>query len=223
MDDTARRGLEAVGVETEDAVRDIVALEAVYGPFPDAGRTKETAVITPLQRRWIEASPFLVLGTAGPEGLDCSPRGDPAPIVHVVDERTLHLPDRRGNNRLDSLRNIVTDGRVALLFLVPGLSVTLRVNGTAVLRTGAELRRHYAITSAGGDKEPASVIEIGVRSVYTQCPKALIRSDLWNPARFRTASELPTVGAIMAEITEGAFDGAAYDAGYPARLRDTIY
>jgi PPOX class probable FMN-dependent enzyme len=209
--------------DTDDVVRDIAALEAVYGSFPDGGRTKETAVITPLQRRWIEASPLLLLATAGPEGLDCSPRGDPVPLVHVVDERTLHLPDRRGNNRLDSLRTIVLDGRVALLFLVPGLSVTLRVNGTAVVRTGAELRQRYAMASAGGDKVPASVVEIAVRSVYTQCPKALIRSDLWNPARFRSAGELPTVGAIMAEITEGAFDGAAYDAAYPAGLRDTIY
>jgi PPOX class probable FMN-dependent enzyme len=218
--------------DTDDVVRDIAALEAVYGAFPDGGRTKETARITPLQRRWIEASPFLVLATAGAEGLDCSPRGDPAPLVHVVDERTLHLPDRRGNNRLDSLRNIVLDGGVALLFIVPGLSVTLRVNGTAVVRTGAELRERYTMTSAtptasatsaGGGKVPASVIEIAVRSVYTQCPKALIRSELWNPARFRSADELPTVGAIMAEITEGAFDGAAYDAGYPARVRETIY
>lgn len=202
-----------------DAVDDIAALEAIYGPFPEAARVKETQVITPLQQRWIEASPLVLLATAGEEGLDCSPRGDPAPVVSVVDPRTLHLPDRRGNKRLDSLRNIVLDGRVGLLFLVPGLGTTVRVNGTAVLRTDPELRERYRMQG----KLPDTVIEIAVQAVYTQCPKALIRSDLWNPATFRTAAELPTVGAIMTEITEGAFDGAAYDAGYPQRVAETIY
>ncbi|MFN8082391.1 MAG: pyridoxamine 5'-phosphate oxidase family protein [Kineosporiaceae bacterium] len=206
-----------------DVVGDIAGLEAIYGTFPEGGRTKETPVITPLQRRWIEASPFVLLATAGEEGLDCSPRGDPAPAVHIVDERTLHLPDRRGNNRLDTLRNIVTDGRVGLLFLVPGLGTTVRVNGTAVLRTDPELLERYAMARLDDRKLPRTVIEIAVQTVYTQCPKALIRSDLWNPARHRTADELPTVGAIMTEITQGGFDGAAYDANYPQRLADTIY
>ncbi len=207
----------------DDVVRDIAALEQIYGAFPDAMRRKETPGVTPLQRRWIEASPFVLLATAGPEGLDCSPRGDPAPVVHVVDERTLHLPDRRGNNRIDSLRNIVVDGRVALLFLVPGQGTTLRVNGTAVLRTDEGLRRRHVMPRADGAKLPASVIEIAVQSAYTQCPKALIRSDLWNPGSFRADADLPTVGAIMKEITAGAFDGDAYDAAYPQRVRETIY
>jgi uncharacterized protein len=202
-----------------DTVTTLEALEAIYGAFPEAARTKETSAITPLQRRWIEASPFALLATAGPEGLDCSPRGDPAPLVRVVDEQTLQLPDRRGNNRLDSLRNIVVDGRVGLLFLVPGLSTTLRVNGTAVLRTDEALRQSLAM----GDKLPACVIEVTVTSVYTQCPKALIRSALWDPATFRDAADLPTVGAIMQEITAGGFDGPAYDAAYPQRVKDTIY
>ncbi len=206
-----------------DVVRDIAALEAVYGPFPEGMRLKETPVVTSLQRRWIEASPFVVLATAGAEGLDCSPRGDPAPVVHVVDDRTLHLPDRRGNNRLDSLRNIVLDGRVGLLFLVPGVGTTLRVNGTAVLRTDDTVRERYAMPRANGDKLPATVIEIAVQTVYTQCPKALIRSELWNPETFRDPADLPTVGAIMKEITRGAFDGEAYDAAYPQRLAETIY
>lgn len=205
--------------DMDDVVRDIAALEKVYGPFPEAMRRKETPAITALQRRWIEASPFLLLATAGPGGLDCSPRGDPAPIVRVRDERTLHLPDRRGNHRVDSLRNIVVDGRVGLLFLVPGLGTTLRVNGTAVLRTDADLRGSFAMRGA----PPATVVEIAVQAVYTQCPKALVRSELWNPQRFRHADELPTVGAIMAEITQGDFDGAAYDAAYPRRLRETLY
>jgi hypothetical protein len=206
-----------------DAVTDIAALEAIYGEFPEAARVKETSVITPLQRRWIEASPFVLLATVSQEGMDCSPRGDPAPVASVIDERTLHLPDRRGNKRLDSLRNIVRDPRVGLLFLVPGLGTTLRVNGTAVLRTDPDLRERYAVPRLDGRKLPDTVIEIAVQSVYTQCPKALIRSDLWNPALHRTADELPTVGAIMTEITEGAFDGATYDANYPQRIADTIY
>ncbi|MFZ0158487.1 MAG: pyridoxamine 5'-phosphate oxidase family protein [Kineosporiaceae bacterium] len=203
----------------DDVVRDLGALEVIYGPFPEGGRLKETAVITPLQRRWIEASPFLLLATAGPDGLDCSPRGDPAPLVRVVDERTLQLPDRRGNKRVDSLRNIVRDGRVGLLFLVPGLTTTLRVNGTAVLRTDPALLASLAI----GTAVPASVIEVSVQAVYTQCPKALIRSNLWSPEAFRRAEDLPTVGAILAEITQGSFDGEAYDRAYPQRLADTIY
>ncbi|MBK7622659.1 MAG: pyridoxamine 5'-phosphate oxidase family protein [Kineosporiaceae bacterium] len=206
-----------------DVVSDIASLEAIYGAFPEGGRLKETPVITPLQRRWIEASPFVLLATAGEEGLDCSPRGDPAPVVHVVDEHTLHLPDRRGNKRLDSLRNIVLDGRVGLLFLIPGLGTTLRVNGTAVLRTDPALLERYAMARLDGRKLPQTVIEIAVQTVYTQCPKALIRADLWNPQLHRTADELPTVGAIMAEITQGAFDGATYDASYPQRVADTIY
>jgi PPOX class probable FMN-dependent enzyme len=203
----------------DDVVRDIEALEVIYGPFPESGRLKETAVITPLQRRWIEASPFLLLATAGPEGLDCSPRGDPAPLARVVDERTLQLPDRRGNKRVDSLRNIVRDGRVGLLFLVPGLNTTVRVNGRAALRTDATLLGSFAI----GTAIPATVIEVSVQAVYTQCPKALIRSNLWNREAFRRPEDLPTVGAIMAEITQGSFDGEAYDRAYPQRLADTIY
>lgn len=206
-----------------DTVTDLAALEAIYGAFPENGRLKETPVITPLQRRWIEASPFVLIATAGEEGLDCSPRGDPAPAVHIVDERTLHLPDRRGNNRLDTLRNIVSDGRVGLLFLVPGLGTTVRVNGTAVLRTDPELLERYAMARLDGRKLPQTVIEIAVQTVYTQCPKALIRSDLWNSAHHRRADELPTVGAIMAEITDGGFDGVAWDAAYPQRIADTIY
>jgi PPOX class probable FMN-dependent enzyme len=137
----------------------------------------------------------------------------------VVDPQTLQIPDRRGNKRVDSLRNIVVDPRVGLLFLVPGLGTTLRVNGSAVLRTDPALCASFAM----GDKLPATVIEVSVQTVYTQCPKALIRSDLWNPAGFRRPEEVPTVGAVMAEITAGAFDGEAYDRSYPQRLADTIY
>ena len=200
-------------------VRTIEELEALYGEPVPTSITKELDHLLPEHRAYVEASPFVLLATAGPCGLDCSPRGDPAGFVRVADERTLLLPDRRGNNRLDSLRNIVVDPRVALLFLVPGVNVTLRVNGTAVLSTDGELRQGFAM----GDKLPATVIVVTTTAVYTQCPKALIRSALWDPAKHRDATALPSVGQIMERITGGEIDGAALDAAYPERVRQTIY
>ncbi|MEZ5297287.1 MAG: pyridoxamine 5'-phosphate oxidase family protein [Ilumatobacteraceae bacterium] len=197
-------------------VRTIDELEALY-PWQDGMERKVTPAITPEQARYVEESPFVVIATVGPEGVDCSPRGDPAGFVRIVDERTVMLPDRRGNNRVDTLRNIVRDGRVALLFFVPGIGVTLRINGTARLLTCPALRESFAMA----DKVPTSIIEVSVGEVYTQCPKALIRSDLWN-AEHRTHDDLPTVGQVMTGIVE-SFDGAAYDAAYPQRVADTIY
>jgi uncharacterized protein len=200
-------------------IRTIAELEALYDEPVTSSVLKEIDHLTELHRRYVEASPFVLVATSGPGGLDCSPRGDPAGFVRVVDERTLMLPDRRGNNRLDTLRNLVVDPRIGLLFLVPGLGVTLRVNGTAELRTDDDLRATFAI----GDKLPATIVVVTTTAVYTQCPKALIRSKLWDPAGFRDAAELPSVGEIMACITNGAVDGAAYDATYPERVRQTIY
>lgn len=194
-------------------------LHALYDQPVPASLTKEVDHITPLHRRFIETAPFLVLATSGDDGLDCSPRGDPAGFVHVVDERTVLLPDRRGNNRLDSLRNIVTDPRVALLFLIPGIGITLRVNGRARLLTDDDLRARFAM----GDKLPALVVEITAERVYTQCPKALVRSKLWDPDHFQTHDDVPTVGQIMEQITDGELDAAAYDEAYPARLRQSLY
>ena len=197
-------------------VRTIDELEALY-PWQDGMERKVAPAITPEQALYVEESPFVVIATVGPEGVDCSPRGDPAGFVRIVDERTVMLPDRRGNNRVDTLRNIVRDGRVALLFFVPGIGVTLRINGTARLLTCPALRESFAMA----DKVPTSIIEVSVGEVYTQCPKALIRSDLWN-AEHRTHDDLPTVGQVMTGIVE-SFDVAAYDAAYPQRVADTIY
>lgn len=194
-------------------------LSELYDAPVPAAVVKEVERLTPLQQAYIEASPFLILATAGPDGLDCSPRGDPAGFVRVVDAATLLLPDRRGNNRLDSLRNIVVDPRVALLFLVPGIGTTLRVNGRARLLTDPDLRASFAHDG----RLPTTVIEVTVERAYTQCPKALVRSHLWDPSRHRTPAELPSVGQILAEITAGGFDGAAYDAAYPQRLQETLY
>ena len=200
-------------------IRTLAELEALYEAPVKTSIIKEVDHLTALHREYVAAAPFVVVATSGPGGLDCSPRGDPAGFVRVVDERTLLMPDRRGNNRLDTLRNLVVDPRIGLLFLVPGVGVTLRVNGTAQLSTELALRESFAV----GDKQPTTVIVVTTTSVYTQCPKALIRSRLWDPTQHRDPAELPTVGQIMEAITECAFDGEAHDAAYPERIRQTIY
>jgi uncharacterized protein len=200
-------------------VRTLDELTALYDEPVPSSLVKEVDHITALHRAYIEASPFVVVATCGPGGLDCSPRGDPAGFVRVVDDHTLHLPDRRGNNRLDTLRNLVADPRIGLLFLIPGIGVTLRVNGTAVVSTDPDLLDAHTLF----DKRPTCVVVVTTTAVYTQCPKALVRSNLWDPANHRTADELPSVGQINELITAGAFDGAAFDAAYPERIRQTIY
>lgn len=200
-------------------LRTVAELEALYDAPVPTSITKEVSYLTEQHRAYVEASPFVVVSTAGPGGLDCSPRGDPPGFVRVADERTLQIPDRRGNNRLDTLRNLVVDPRIGLLFLVPGIGVTLRVNGTAELSTDLELRQSFEIDG----KLPALVIVVTTTAVYTQCPKALIRSSLWDVTRHRDPDDLPSMGAIMEAITAGAFDGRAYDAAYPERVRQTIY
>jgi PPOX class probable FMN-dependent enzyme len=200
-------------------VRTVQELEALYDSPVKTSIKKEIDHLTDLHRAYVEASPFVVVATSGPGGLDCSPRGDPAGFVRVVDERTLLLPDRRGNNRIDTLRNLVVDPRIALFFLVPGVDVTLRVIGMAEISTDLALRESFAM----GDKLPTTVIAVTASSVYTQCPKALIRSHLWDASLHRDPSDLPSVGEIMHAITSGEVDGKAYDDAYPERLRQTIY
>ena len=200
-------------------MQSIAELEKIYGPPVPTSIVKEVDHLMPLTAEYIRAAPFVVVATSGPAGLDCSPRGDPAGFVHIADDHTLLLPDRRGNNRLDTLRNLVEDPRIALLFLVPGIGVTLRVNGSAALCTDLSLRTRFAID----DKLPATVIVVTIKSVYTQCPKALIRSHLWDPELHRAPDELPSVGQIMQAISDGSFDGQAYDESYPDRIRQTMY
>ncbi|MCX6465514.1 MAG: pyridoxamine 5'-phosphate oxidase family protein [Pseudonocardiales bacterium] len=200
-------------------VRTVEELAALYDAPMESSLAKEIDHLTDLHRAYVEASPFVLVATSGPDGLDCSPRGDDPGFVRVADPRTLLLPDRRGNNRLDTLRNIVVDGRVGLLFLVPGVGVTLRVNGTASLSTDPELRESFAVRGT----PPTTVVVVRTTAVYTQCPKALVRSHLWDADRHRDPADLPTVGAIMQAITEGTFDGAAYDRAYPERLARTLY
>ena len=194
-------------------------LAALYDEPLPTSILKEVDRITDDYRKLIEASPFAILATSGPEGLDCSPRGDPRGFVRVADSKTLMVPDRRGNNRIDSLRNIVRDPRVALLFLIPGIGTTMRVNGRAHLSTDEELCASFAMEG----KNPKCVVVITVERAYTQCQKAIVRSRLWDPEMHVAKSELPTAGEMMERLSNGEFDGKAYDAEYPERMKRTIY
>lgn len=200
-------------------INTIEELEALYGSPGEASIVKEIDHIAPVYRRYIELSPFALLATAGPEGLDCSPRGDLPGFVRVHDDKTLMMPDRRGNNRVDSLRNIVRDPRVALLFLVPGIGNTLRVNGRAHLEADRALLETFATEG----KAPRTLIVIGVESVYFQCARALVRSDLWNPDRHVSAASLPTAGEILAELSNARIGGEAYDREWPERAKASMW
>jgi hypothetical protein len=195
-------------------------LEALYTerPYPPA-IMKEIDHISTQYRALIEASPFVVLATSGPEGLDCSPRGDPAGFVRVLDDKTIALPDRRGNNRIDSFRNLIHDPRVALLFLIPGVSETLRIVGRAAISTEPALCESFVMQG----KTPRCVLVIAVERVFFQCAKAIIRSKLWDPTTQVARASLPTPGTILAEITGGKLGGEAHDRAAPERIKATIY
>ncbi len=201
-------------------IASIEQLEALYLPAPaPASTTKVARTVTPHYRQLIELSPFAALATVGPEGIDCSPRGDRPGFVRVADERTLIMPDRRGNNRIDSLRNIVRDPRCALLFLIPGSGTTLRVNGRAHLSIDPDLLDSFAVE----DKAPRSAIVLAVDEVYFQCARAIIRSELWNPERHVDPATLPTPGQILAAMTENQVGGESYDRAWPERARQTMW
>ncbi len=200
-------------------IRSVEALEAIYGKPNEASTVKEVDRITPHYRAYIEASPFAVLATAGPEGLDCSPRGDEKGFVRIVDDKTLMLPDRRGNNRVDSLRNIVRDPRTALLFLIPGSGNTLRVNGRALVSVDPELLQSFAVEG----KAPRSVIVMTVDSIYFQCARAIVRSDFWNPSLHVDPKTLPSAGEILAALSQGHVGGEAYDREWPDRARKSLW
>jgi PPOX class probable FMN-dependent enzyme len=194
-------------------------LEAIYGQPNEASTVKVADRITPQYRVLIDKSPFVALATCGPEGLDCSPRGDLPGFVRVYDETTLMMPDRRGNNRVDSLRNIVRDPRIALLFLIPGSGSTLRVNGRARVSADADLLASFKVDG----KAPRTVIVMAVDEIYFQCARAIVRSDLWNPDRRVDPKSLPTPGQILAEMSENRVGGEDYDRAWPERARQTMW
>ena len=204
---------------TDHTITTIEQLEAIYGHPSGAAVWKEIDHINAGYRAFIEAAPFFALSTCGPEGVDCSPRGDEPGFVRVADEKTLLIPDRRGNNRVDSLRNIVRDPRVSLLFLVPGVGETFRVIGRAKISTDPALCESFVFAG----KTPRSVIVVAVERVYFQCSKAIIRSKLWEAETKVDRQSLPSNGTIIAAITQGREGGEEYDRAYPERLRQTIY
>jgi uncharacterized protein len=197
----------------------IEQLEAIYGLPNEASTVKVADRITPPYRVLIGKSPFAVLATCGPEGLDCSPRGDLPGFVRIHDETTLMMPDRRGNNRIDSLRNIVRDPRVALLFMIPGSGSTLRVNGRAQVSADPQLLASFKMDG----KAPRTVIVMTVHDIYFQCARAIVRSDLWNPGNRVDPKTLPTPGQILAEMSENRVGGDAYDREWPERARQTLW
>jgi uncharacterized protein len=194
-------------------------LDALYGTPVPSSVAKEIDHISDHCKAFIDKAPFVVVATVGPEGLDCSPRGDPAGFVRVHDRRTVLIPDRRGNNRVDSLRNLVRDPRISLLFMIPGIGNTLRINGRAEISTEPELCASFAMRG----KSPRCVLVVTAERVYFQCPKALVRSRLWSADAQIAPSELPSTGEILQALSQGGIDGAAYDQSYPLRLEETIY
>ena len=195
----------------------IAALEALYGTPVRAALDKVSDRLTESYRTWIEASRFCVLSTVGPGGTDASPRGDDAPVVRVADDRTLLLPDWRGNDRINSLRNIVVDGRVSLMFFVPGSSNVVRVNGTGFVTADADVLAQFE----RGGRRPRSVVVVETAEVYFQCARAIARSGLWSGAPAPVG--LPTPGGMLAEMTRGEIDGKAYDADWPERAARTLW
>ena len=194
-------------------------LEAIYGQTGLTSTAKVADRVTPHYRVMIENSPFVALATCGPEGLDCSPRGDLPGFVRIHDDKTLMMPDRRGNNRIDSLRNIVRDPRIALLFLIPGSGNTLRVNGHAQLSADPALLESFRMEG----KLPRTVLVMTVEEIYFQCARAIVRADLWNPDKRVDPKQLPTAGQILAAMTRNEVDGAQYDRDWPERAKQSMW
>jgi PPOX class probable FMN-dependent enzyme len=200
-------------------VTNVEQLERLYGRPYGPSIAKETDRITTHYRAFIETAPFFALASSGPDGLDCSPRGDAPGFVRVHDEKTLLIPDRLGNNRIDSLRNILLDSRVALLFLIPGCGETIRVNGRAAISTDPALAETFAVNG----KAPRAVLVVSVDRIFYQCAKAIVRSKLWDASRHVDRRTLPSAGTILAELTDGKLGGAEHDRAAPERLKATLY
>ena len=194
-------------------------LEGLYGERKQTTIRKEVDRLSAGYRKLVEAAPFVVVATAGPEGLDCSPKGDPAGFVHILDDRTLAIPDRPGNNRLDGYRNIVRDPRVSLLFLIPGVGESLRVNGRGSISVDPELMGSFAING----KLPRSVLIVHIDSVFFHCSKAAVRARLWDEASRVDRKSLPSTGSLLAELTAGELGGDPYDSALPERVKAELY
>jgi len=194
-------------------------LEALYGAKNPNSIIKELDRISEGYRKLIEAAPFVAVATSGPEGLDCSPKGDATGFVRILDDKTLAIPDRPGNNRLDGFRNIVRDPRVALLFLIPGVGETLRINGRAKISVEPTLMQSFAVNG----KLPRCVMIVHIESVYFHCSKAIVRSKLWDEATKVDRKSLPSTGTILAELSQGKAGGEQYDREAPEKIKSQLY
>jgi uncharacterized protein len=203
----------------EHLVTTIEQLESLYGKKNPNSIIKEIDHINGSYRKLIEAAPFVAVATAGPEGLDCSPKGDARGFVRILDEKTIAIPDRPGNNRLDGFRNILRDPRIALLFLIPGIGETLRVNGRASISIDPELMQSFAVNG----KLPRCVLVVHIESIYFHCSKAIVRSKLWDEATKIERSNLPSTGTIVAELSQGKLGGEKYDREAPERIKAQLY
>jgi uncharacterized protein len=206
-------GFEANIVTTADG------LAALYAKPNERILKKDLDYVNAAGRAFIAASPFLVLATGSQQGFDCSPKGDKPGFVEVSDDgRTLLIPDRRGNNLIDGLRNLIEDPRIGLIFFVPGANETYRVNGRARISTGADLKRRFAVNG----KEPATVMVVTVEQAFQHCPKALVRSNLWNASKGGRPQGVPTLGDFAA-AQYPEIDSAAHDAAYSQRIPNELY
>ncbi|HUK60835.1 MAG TPA: pyridoxamine 5'-phosphate oxidase family protein [Stellaceae bacterium] len=194
-------------------------LAALYAAPHERVLKKELDHVDALGRAFIAASPFLVLATGGPQGLDCSPKGDRPGFVAVSDDgKTLMIPDRRGNNRIDGLKNLIADPRVGIIFFAPGANETYRVNGRAQISTDPTLKARFSVDG----KEPTVVMVVAIEQAFQHCPKALVRSNLWKTAQAGRPKGVPTIGAFAAARNPGT-DGAAYDEEYAKRMPEELY
>jgi len=200
-------------------IKTLDALSDLYGPVNPNSLAKETPHLTPEYQKWIEAAPFFALASIGPGGLDCTPRGDAkGQVFKVLDNKTLAVPDRRGNNRLDTLKNIIADSRVALLFLVPGINEALRIVGNAHITTNPEVLELFTVQN----KLPVSAIIVDIETVYFQCARAMKRAQLWDIPSQISRNEVPTAGQ-MSKGAQPDFDADAYDGDLQARQARTLY
>jgi len=209
-------------LDSQYLVGNVADLAALYAQPLERSVRKQLDHLDDYCRIFIAASPLVIVGTqgAGPDGVpDNSPRGDVPGFVRVADDRTLLIPDRRGNNRLDTLRNIVVNPAVGLLFLIPGVNETFRVNGHGVISRDPALRESFAVQG----KTPATVLVVRVREAYMHCSRALVRSDLWNPEKFAPAGSIPSYGTMLAAHTCGFVDGAAFDRDAKVQVPLTLY
>jgi len=203
----------------EHMVTTMERLESLYGERNPNAIVKEIDHLSSGYRKLIESAPFVAIATCGPEGLDCSPKGDPAGFVRILDDTTIAIPDRPGNNRLDGFRNIIRDPRIAVLFLIPGVGETLRVNGRAEISIDPELMQSFAING----KLPRSVLVVHIESVYFHCSKAIVRSKLWDVGTQIDRKSLPSTGSIIAELSQGKLGGENYDRDAPERIKAQLY